>query len=129
MMKAGANRANQTEDLRFAEYRKQFLLLLGFFAMVGVVVIGLIHSVQRRSVLDHVKADAREIVDAQAVMVSEMLGFIASDLMVVAHGAPLHHYFETRNPDILRRYAEQVRTISQSKMIYDQIRVLDKDGM
>ena len=108
---------------------KNFLALSLSLAVLFLSVVSYIHDTFRRSEQTIVEADEAHTVALQARAVENNLKDIASDLRILASLAESHDPAQRHCLQWLHHTEAQFLNFTLYKQRYDQIRILDRDGM
>ena len=118
---------NDSESMKPVVFR--FLIL--FFPVVILIgailaIIYIIDSAKERVLFETTQ---QQNVQLQKELIVINLKSIVSDLQVLSSHHELHEFINSENRILLDNISEEFLSFSQSKKIYDQLRLIDIDGM
>lgn len=111
---------------------KSIKLFLTIFMLTGTIISGVMmvfyHSITKNE-LDISKEKELFFVGLQYQSIQDSLSAIVGDILFLSQQNELKEYFSTGNEDLLDDIGKEYSYISKHKKIYDQIRLLDSEGM
>ncbi len=108
---------------------KQFLLMALGSALVLALILTLYHYFQLRTERIILQAHEQSHVTLAKKSVAREFESISSDLLYLARSGILRRFLDTGAPDAAAVLTEEFILFSQSKRLYDQIRLIDETGM
>ena len=105
-----------------------------FFAVFAIMiaVTGVILSVSLKAEMEAYQNMARHTVDIQAANIAEDILRVSSDLAILTHGKNMERLWNDNGipvPGTLADLAEEFLNLSMRRGLYDQVRLLNENGM
>ncbi len=121
--------SHETPTMIMRRSRRLFLII---FLLTGSVISGLMmvfYQSEIKTQLSNLKLQETFAVELQSQVVGDTLNSIVGDLFFLRQQNELQEYFRNRDPGTLDKIASEYLFLAKQKQIYDQIRLIDSNGM
>lgn len=108
---------------------RSFLAILLLIGILLSAAISLIYHLERRDSLAALNRDAQHHLELQETLLGNSFAGIFADLFILAQQNELLSYLETGDPRALAAMGQEYLAFSRQKVLYDQVRFLDEQGM